>query len=31
MFDKIVDLVLECMFMIMVLIVSILGTLAFGM
>jgi len=31
MFDSIVDLILDCIFMIMVLIMSVLGTVAFGL
>jgi hypothetical protein len=31
MFNKIVDGILDCLFMVMVLAVSILGTLAFGL
>jgi len=31
MFDTIVDLILDCIFMIMVLIMSVLGTVAFGL
>ncbi len=31
MFDTIVDLILDCVFMIMVLIMSVLGTVAFGL
>jgi len=31
MFNKIVDGILDCVFMVMVLAISILGTLAFGM
>jgi len=31
MFDTIVDFILDCVFMIMVLIMSVLGTVAFGL
>ena len=31
MFDSIVGLILDCIFMIMVLIMSVLGTVAFGL
>jgi len=31
MFDTIVDLILDCIFMILVLIISVLGTVAFGL
>jgi hypothetical protein len=31
MFDTIVDLILDCIFMILVLIMSVLGTVAFGL
>ena len=31
MFDTIVDMILDCIFMILVLIMSVLGTVAFGL
>jgi hypothetical protein len=31
MFDPIIDVILDCIFMILVLILSVLGTVAFGL